>query len=50
MIPHAHIAMIYQPPAPEPVRVHRLEKPKGRQIQKRRRIVAQRLHLAPRHA
>jgi hypothetical protein len=50
MIPHAHIAMTYQPPARELKHVHRLEQPKGRQIQKRRRILAQRLHLAPRHA
>ena len=48
--PHAHIAMTYQPPAPELKHVHRIEKPKAEKPMKRRAVLAQRLHLAPRHA
>jgi hypothetical protein len=49
--PHAHIAMTYQPPAPEPKHVHRVEKQQKQQVevkQTRRASLAQRLHLAPR--
>jgi hypothetical protein len=50
--PHAHIAMTYQPPAPELKHVHRIEKPKKQPAAQRTRryALAQRLHLAPRHA
>jgi hypothetical protein len=50
--PHAHIAMTYQPPAPELKHVHRIEK-QAKQVKAprtRRATLAQRLHLAPRHA
>jgi hypothetical protein len=50
--PHAHIAMTYQPPAPEPQHVHRVEKQRKQIAAKpsRRLAIAQRLHLAPRQA
>ena len=48
--PHAHIAMTYQPPLPEPKHVHRIEKPKAERQTRRRTVLAQRLHLVPRPA
>ena len=48
--PHAHIAMTYQPTLPEAKHVHRVEKPKAEKQSKRSTVLAQRLHLAPRHA
>jgi hypothetical protein len=50
--PHAHISMTYQPPAPEPKHVHRIEKQTKEPSapRTRRAMLAQRLHLAPRHA
>jgi hypothetical protein len=48
--PHAHIAMTYQAPAPEAKHVHRVAKPKVEKQMKRRTVLAQRLHIAPRSA
>jgi hypothetical protein len=44
--------MTYQPPAPEAKHVHRIEKQKKEPSapRTRRASLAQRLHLAPRHA
>lgn len=46
--PHAHIAMTYQPPVPEPQHVHRIEKPKKQTEARRTRraALAHRLRLA----
>jgi hypothetical protein len=50
--PHAHIAMTYQPPAPEPKHVHRVERKarEAKQAPSRGIAFARKLRLVPRHA